>query len=251
MAMKKRWLCVGLVALVCQGARGAAAAPVAKPAPSAPTPLEPMRKKAAAANREALGRMARAIACPQKPPSVFGKYCKVAERFASGKAAVVPEGKTLLLAGIAAFILPGSPKPTTLGASILVVLALRNEGGRVTGKQTVLQAANPTEQAELATALGRTANAIEGKWDHVDMPAVFAEQIAALEATPFDPLEAAGDSYWPVGRDGMELRRAGNQWMLVTGIPDERRLVAVFADRVKLLAPDEKSPQVVKVAPSK
>lgn len=196
--------------------------------------------------------MARAIACPAKPPSAFGKYCKIAERFATGKAAVVPEGKTLLLPGIAAFILPGPPKvATTLGASIPVVLALRNEGGRITGKQTVLQASPPADPTELATALARTAGAIEGKWDHVDMPAVFAEQIAALEATPFDALEVSGESYWPVARDGMELRRAGNQWMLVAGIPDGRRLVALFADRITVLRPDEKSPQVIKGAPAK
>lgn len=232
-----------------------AAPPTAKPSPPRlPRPLDPVRQKAADANREALARMARAIRCPQKSPSAFVPYCNVAARFASGTAAPIPEGKTLLLAGVAAFIAPSVAKGGaagavvgTLGTSIPVVFALRNDDGGIRGKQTVLQPAVPEDQTDVATAVGRIAGALDGKWDHVDMPAAFAPQIAALGEMTFDALEVSGGSYWPLDRDGMELRRAGDQWMLVAGIPDGRRLVAVFTERMKILAADEKSPQTINV----
>ena len=191
--------------------------------------------------------MARAIACPQKPPSAFAKYCAVDAAFADGHAAEVPEGTTLILPGVLAIIQPGPASFSTLGTSMPTLLALRRANGRLLAKRAVLRDAG--ERDALEQLLGRIGGALDGRWDHVDVPASFAPQVAALTDGELDPFERSGDSWWPVDLDGLELRRAGDHWMAV-GTPEGpngRHVVSIFADRLKVLGAKEKSPQTIRV----
>jgi hypothetical protein len=210
-------------------------------------PLDPVRADTARANREALATMARSIRCPQRLPSDFAKFCAVADAFDHGTAPEIPEGAALLLAGEIATIQPGPPSVATLGTSTPVVLVLRRSGPRVLVKQYVLR--DPGIRDAIETALGRIGGALDGRWDHVDLPAAFTSQLAPLANAPLDPLERSGDSYWPVDRDGFELRRAGDHWMAI-GAPEGpagRHFVSVYVDHVKVLTPSERSPQTVHV----
>lgn len=98
--------------------------------------------------------------------------------------------------------------------------------------------------------LGRIGKAIDGKWDHVEVPAGFADQIGKLSAmAALDPFEEAGDAYWPKDLDGMELRRANGRWIAI-GAPEgptSRHVIMIFADKMKVLAPKDKSTQDIQI----
>lgn len=253
----KRMLLVALLASVGCGKKKEDAAPpppatkvevAAKAEPPPPPielPLDPVRVEAKKGNRDALSRMTQSIQCPQKAPSVFVSYCLAADDFASGTAADLAEGDTIIV-GEMAIIESGPPSLSTLGTPMPVAFLLRKEGTKVSAKEVVFQHKNNDEVATLVARIGKT---IEGKWDHVDIPAVFADQLTSLSTATLDPLELADGALWPQDLNGMELRRAKGRWILVAA-PDGaegRHVIGIFADKHKLLGPKEKSPQTVTV----
>lgn len=215
-----------------------------RPAPVEP-PLDPVRVEARTANRDALARMTQAIQCPQKEPSAFVRYCQAADDFASGSVRDLAEGDTVIV-GEMTIIQPGQPSVATLGTPMPVAFLLRKEGTRVSAKQVVFQ---HKDNDQMATLVARIAKTIEGKWDHVDVPAVFAAQIKGLLIATLDPLDEADGALWPHDTDGMELRRAKGRWILVAAPegPDGRHVIGIFADKHRVLGPNEKSPQTVTI----
>jgi hypothetical protein len=152
------------------------------------------------------------------------------------------------LIGEAAIIAPGTPTMATLGTSMPVVLLLRRTGTALEAKQIALRDVAADRDA-MPTVLGRIGKAIDGTWDHVDVPASLVDQVKAVSSVALDPMEESGGAYWPRDLDGMELRRANNHWILI-GSPEGpagRHVVAIFVDKVTLLSPKDKSDQKVSV----
>jgi len=221
------------------------AAKAEPPPPPVELPLDPVRVDAKKANREALSVMTKSIQCPQQAPSTFVRYCLAADDFASGNVSELAEGDTVIV-GEMSIIQPGEPSVATLGTPMPVAFLLRKEGTKVSAKQVVFQNKNNDEMATLVARIGKT---IDGKWDHVDVPAVFADQIKGLSAAALDPLDQSDGALWPHDMDGMELRRAKGRWLLVAAPegPEGRHVIGIFADKHRVLAPKEKSPQTVTV----
>ena len=216
-------------------------------APPAPVeaPLDPVRVEAEAGNRAALTRMTQAIQCPQQAPSTFVRYCRAAEDFAAGTVSELAEGDTVIV-GEMSFIAPGPASMSTLGTPMPVAFLLRRAGSKVSAKQVVLQSKDNDAMATLVARIGKT---IDGKWDHVDVPATFADKVASLSSATLDPLDESDGALWPHEMDGMELRRAKGRWILVAapeGV-EGRHVIGIFADKHKVLGPKEKSPQTVTV----
>jgi hypothetical protein len=214
--------------------------------PPSEAPLDPVRVSAEAANRDALDRMSRAIGCPQTLPSQLTRYCAAAHDFVTGTTDGLAEGDTLLV-GEVTFIQPGAPNVATLGTPMPVVLRLHRDGMSVGAKQLAFRAV-PTDKDALAVVTGRIGKAIDGKWDHVEVPASLSDQVNGFTGAT-DPLEIADHAYWPKDMDGMELRRANGRWILVAAPkgPEDVHLIGIFADKMKVLGPKEKSTQTITV----
>lgn len=250
-----RLLCVVLVSLGCGEKKKDVPAPApppptkveteAKPVAPVEPPLDPIRVEAKKGNRDALATMTQSIQCPQQAPSTFVRYCRAADDFATGTAADLAEGDTVIV-GEMSIIKPGPANVSTLGTPMPVAFLLRRNGANVSAKQVVFQNKDNDAMATLAARIGKT---IDGKWDHVDVPAVFADQLNSLSTSALDSLDEADGALWPHDTDGMELRRANGRWLLVASPegPDGLHVIGIFADKHKLLGPKEKSPQTVTV----
>ena len=203
-----------------------------------------MRVTAEQANRAALELVKRAAPCPQQLPSVFVRYCRAADDFARGNIDALAEGDTVLV-GEMTIIQPGAPSFSTIGTGIPVAFLLRRTGHAYAAKQVVLQGDNDVT----ATLVGRIGKTIDGVWDHVDVPAAFADKIASLPTLALDPLDVADGALWPHDLDGMEMRRANGRWLLVGSPegPEGRHVIGIFVDNHKVLGPKEKSPQKITV----
>jgi hypothetical protein len=223
-----------------------APAAAAAPAPARALPLDPVRVEAAQASRAALELMTRAIACPQKLPSTFTRFCVAAQDFSTGTAAELPEGDTLLV-GVGAIITPGAATVRTLGTEMPLVMRLQRTGASVSAKQIALR--DPGDPDALPTVAARIGKTLDGKWDHVDVPAAFKRQLDDLATAALDPLEASGDSYWPKDLDGLELRRANGRWIGIGSPegPTGRHVIMLFVDKHQVLAPKQQSPQQITV----
>ena len=249
-----RLLCVVLMVVGCGEKKQDAPVPApstkveveAKPkAPPADPPLDPIRVEAKKANRDALATMTQSIQCPQQAPSTYVRYCLAADDFAAGTASDLAEGDTIIV-GEMSIIKPGPATVGTLGTPMPVAFLLRRAGTSVSAKQVVFQNKDNDAMATLAARIGKT---IDGKWDHVDVPAVFADQLNGLSTAAVDPLDQADGALWPEGTDGMELRRAKGRWILVASPkgPKNRHVLGIFVDKHNLLGPKEKSPQTITV----
>jgi hypothetical protein len=221
------------------------AAPKVEPVPIT-APLDPAREEAMAGNRDALDRMARSVGCPAKAPSQFARWCVAASEFATGTSDGLADGEVVLI-GEAAIIEPGPPGMATLGTPRPVVLRLKRDGAKVSAAQRALR--DVADADAMPIALGRIDHAIDGTWDHVDVPNALEPQLTAIAAAPLDPLELAGDAFWPQDLDGMELRRANGHWIAMGAPqgPDGIHVFMIFADKMRVLGPKEASPQTIKV----
>jgi hypothetical protein len=140
----------------------------------------------------------------------------------------------------------GPPSVRTLGTPMPVAFLLRRHGASVSAKEVVLQNKDNDAMATLVARIGKT---IDGTWDHVDVPAAFADQIKGLLSATPDPLDESDGALWPHDLDGMELRRANGRWILVGAPegPQGRHIIGIFVDNFSVLGPKDKSPQKVTV----
>jgi hypothetical protein len=178
--------------------------------------------------------------------ALFARYCEAANDFVTGTTDGLAEGDTLLV-GEVTFIQPGAPSVSTLGTPTPVLLRLHREGTVVGAKQLVFRDVAADKDA-LAVLTGRIGKVIDGKWDHVEVPAGLADQIKAFTG-PTDPLEVADHAYWPKDLDGMELRRANGRWILLAAPkgPDDIHIIGMFADKMNVLGPRDKPTQAITV----
>jgi hypothetical protein len=225
----------------------ASAAASAAPRVEPERPLDASRTAAAAGNRRALDLLKRAAPCPQALPSAFAKYCAHAADFPAAPAGDVPDGVRVLV-GLAAVLNPGPASVSTIGTSVPVALVLRGDrrGGGV--KQVVLR--DPGDPRALSELLGRIGGVLDGRWDHVDVPAALGPQIEALRAgAELSSMERAGGSHWVVDSDTFEMRRANGRWLVIGGPegPDGPHAVSMFVDELRVLDAKEQSPPTVQV----